>query len=220
MFDGPLTYASLTFEQVDWAPFDYVGVDHYREARTKDRYVEMLQPFLATGKPVIVTEFGMRTYRGAESSGALGFGVTDTTRLWLHTRPVIGRFFRPRLKGVFERDEAMQAHELAETLDELERSGVAGALLSTFVTPEALHRRRSSLRPRHGLDVTGEVLPDGRHGIDYPDMPWEPKEAFRRGGPATSPVTERASRQHTSVARAASVTIFPARPFTIVRDDH
>jgi hypothetical protein len=36
-FDGPLTYASLTFEQVDWRPFDYVGVDHYREARTKDR---------------------------------------------------------------------------------------------------------------------------------------------------------------------------------------
>ena len=136
VFDGPLTYASLTFEQVDWAPFDYVGVDHYREARTKDRYVEMLQPFLSTGKPVIVTEFGMRTYRGAESSGALGFGVTDTTRLWLHTRPVIGRFFRPRLKGTFQRDEAMQARELAETLDELERSGVAGALLSTFVTPE------------------------------------------------------------------------------------
>ena len=81
MFAGPLTYASLTFEQVDWRLFDYVGVDHYREARTKDRYVEMLQPFLATGKPVIVTEFGMRTFRGAESSGALGFGVTDTTRL-------------------------------------------------------------------------------------------------------------------------------------------
>ena len=63
VFAGPLIYASLPFEQMDWGPFDYVGVDHYREARTKDRYVEMLQPFLATGKPVIVTEFGMRTYR-------------------------------------------------------------------------------------------------------------------------------------------------------------
>jgi hypothetical protein len=87
VFGGPLTYASLTFEQVDWAHFDFVGIDHYREARTKDRYIEMLQPFLATGRPVIVTEFGMRTFRGAESSGALGFGVTDTTRLYLHTRP-------------------------------------------------------------------------------------------------------------------------------------
>ncbi len=179
VFDGPLVYAALTFERVDWVPFDYVGVDHYREARTKDRYLEMLQPFLATGKPVIVTEFGMRTYHGAESSGALGFGVTDTTRLWLHTRPIIGRFFRGRLNGTFQRDEAMQARELAETLDELERSGVAGALVSTFATPEAL----TDDDPRYDLDMDSmslvKALPGGRHGTVYPDMPWEPKEAFR-----------------------------------------
>ena len=178
VYGGPLTYASLVFEQVDWDPFDYVGVDHYREARTKDRYVEMLQPFLSTGKPVIVTEFGMRTYRDAESSGALGFGVTDTTRLWLHTRPVIGRFVRPRLTGIFQRDEAMQARELAETLDELEGSGVAGALLSTFTTPGAY----TDDNPRYDLDMDSmslvKSLPDGRHGMVYPDMPWEPKEAF------------------------------------------
>ena len=178
VFGGPLIYASLAFEQVDWGPFDYVGVDHYREARTKDRYVEMLQPFLATGKPVIVTEFGMRTFRGAESSGALGFGVIDTTRLALHTLPLIGRFVRVRLKGTYQRDEANQARELAEALDELERAGVAGALISTFVTPEAL----ADDDPRYDLDMDSmslvKSLPDGRHGIAYPDMPWEPKEAF------------------------------------------
>jgi len=178
VFAGPLIYASLAFEQVDWEPFDYVGVDHYREARTKDRYLEMLQPFLATGKPVIVTEFGMRTFRGAESSGALGFGVTDTTRLWLHTRPLIGRFFRSRLSGTFERDEAMQARELAETLDQLERAGVAGALLSTFVTPEA----HTDDDPPYDVDMDSmsivKSLPGGRHGASYPDMAWEPKEAF------------------------------------------
>ena len=74
MFAGPLIYASLTFEKLDWGPFDYVGVDHYREARTKDRYVEMLQPFLATGKPVIVTEFGMRTYRELRARAPSGSG--------------------------------------------------------------------------------------------------------------------------------------------------
>jgi len=177
-FAGPLTYASLAFEQVDWGPFDYVGVDHYREARTKDRYLEMLQPFLATGKPVIVTEFGMRTFRGAESSGALGFGVTDTTRLWLHTRPVIGRFFRSRLNGTFQRDEAMQAREIADTLEELEGSGVAGALLSTFATPGA----KTDDNPRYDVDMDSmslvKSLPGGRHGTVYPDMPWEPKESF------------------------------------------
>ena len=195
VFDGPLTYASLPFEQVDWGPFDYVGVDHYREARTEDRYVEMLQPFLATGKPVIVTEFGMRTYRGAESSGTLGFGVTDTTRLWLHTRPVIGRFFRPRLKGMFERDEAMQARELAETLDELERSGVAGALLSTFVTPEVLHRRRSSLRPRHGLHVAREVLARRAPRDRLPGHGLGAQGGVRRGG---TPLRQSLIRGHAS----------------------
>jgi hypothetical protein len=178
VFGGALTYASLTFEQVDWGPFDFVGVDHYRDERVKDRYIEMLQPFLATGKPVVVTEFGMRTYRGAESSGTLGFGVTDTTRLWLHTRPVIGRFIRTRLNGTFERDEAMQARELGETLEELGHSGVAGALLSTFVTPEANTRED----PRYDLDIDSmslvKSLPDGRYGATYPNMTWEPKESF------------------------------------------
>ena len=178
VFGGPLTYASLTFEQVDWEHSDYVGVDHYRDERVKDRYIEMLQPFLATGKPVIVTEFGMRTFRGAENSGALGFGVTDTTRLWLHTRPVIGRFIRPRLNGTYERDEAMQARELGETLEELEQSGVAGALLSTFVTPGAYTQED----PRYDLDMDSmslvKSLPHGRYGATYPDMTWEPKESF------------------------------------------
>jgi hypothetical protein len=177
-FGGPLTYASLVFEQVDWGPFDYVGVDHYRDSRVKDRYVEMLQPFLAAGKPVIVTEFGMRTFRGAESSGALGFGVTDGKRLALNTLPLIGRFVRPRLTGTFERDEAMQAREIAETLDELEGAGVAGALLSTFATPRAI----TDDDPRYDLDMDSmslvKALPGGRHGSRYPDMPWEPKAAF------------------------------------------
>jgi hypothetical protein len=177
-FSGPLIYAALPFEQVDWSLFDYVGVDYYREARTKERYVEKLQSYLATGKPVIITEFGMRTFRGAESSGVLGFGVTDTTRLYLHTRPVIGRFFRPRLNGIYERDESMQARELGETLDELERAGVAGALLSTFATPEAV----TNDDPRYDVDMDSmsivKYLPKGRHGVTYPDMPWEPKESF------------------------------------------
>jgi hypothetical protein len=177
-FAGPVTYAALMFEQVDWEPFDYIGVDHYREQRTKDRYVEMLTPLVDTGKPVVVTEFGMRTYRGAEGSGTLGFGVTDGQRLLLHTRPLIGRFFRPRLNGLYERDEAMQARELAAALDELERAGVAGALLATFATPEAC----TDDDPRYDMDMDSmslvKALPDGRHGTTYPDMTWEPKEAF------------------------------------------
>ena len=49
VFGGPLTYASLSFEQPDWRSFDIVGVDHYRDDRVKDRFLEMLEPHLATG---------------------------------------------------------------------------------------------------------------------------------------------------------------------------
>jgi len=91
---------------------------------------------------------------------------------------VIGRFVRPRLKGTFQRDEAMQVRELAETLDELERSGVAGALVSTFVTPGAT----IDDDPRYDLGMVSmslvKSLPHGRLGITCPEMTWEPKEAF------------------------------------------
>jgi hypothetical protein len=50
---------AFIWEKVDWSVFDFIGVDHYREARIEDRYLEMLQPLFAHGKPVVVTEFGM-----------------------------------------------------------------------------------------------------------------------------------------------------------------
>ncbi len=49
VYHGPLTYAWLVWEDVNWDRFDLIGVDHYRDARIKDRYVQMLQPLLALG---------------------------------------------------------------------------------------------------------------------------------------------------------------------------
>jgi hypothetical protein len=123
-FAGQLTYASLPFERVDWS---IVGVDHYRDARIKGRYVERLQPLFAAGNPVVVTEFGMCSYRGDEDSGNLGFGIVDSTSRLLHSLPVTGRFVRPRLKrGPHIRDESLQAREIAETLRILDSAGVDG----------------------------------------------------------------------------------------------
>ncbi len=64
VYHGPLTYASLPWEAVDWNLFEFVGVDYYRDARTRDSYLDMLQPLFATGKPVVVTEMGWGTCRG------------------------------------------------------------------------------------------------------------------------------------------------------------
>jgi hypothetical protein len=177
VYHGPLTYASLVWEEVNWDRFDLIGVDHYRDTRINDRYAEMLQPLLALGKPVVNTEFGMRTYRGAESQGTLGFGVADPVRIALHQLPVVGRFVRERLNGNYVRDEAMQARELTETLTMLDAAGVDGAFVAEFVTAAATF----SDKPRYDLDMNAFALVKTyRHGkgTTYPDMNWEPKQSF------------------------------------------
>ncbi len=178
-YHGPLTYASLIWEDVDWDRFDLIGVDHYRDARIKDRYAEMLQPLLALGKPVVNTEFGMRTYRGAESDGTLGFGVADQVRVGLHhLLPFVGSFVRERLNGDYLRDEAMQARELTDTLRALDAAGVDGAFVHEFVTAAGTF----SEKPRYDLDMNAFALVKTyRHGsgTTYADMNWEPKQSFQ-----------------------------------------
>ncbi len=80
-FGGPLTYASLPWEAVEWSAFDFVGVDHYRAAQIRDRYVEMLGPALSHGKPVMIMEFG---------SGRIG-EPTPRPRGWRATSPIGAR---------------------------------------------------------------------------------------------------------------------------------
>ena len=93
VFGSNVSHASLPFEAVDWSLFDLVGVGHYREAHIKDRYTDILRPLFAHGKPVVVTEFGMRTYRGADASGALGFGIIDNQSVFRHQLPLVARGF-------------------------------------------------------------------------------------------------------------------------------
>jgi hypothetical protein len=178
VYHGPLAYASLVWEDVDWDRFDIIGVDHYRDARIMDRYAAMLEPLLARGKPVVVTEFGMRTYQGAASEGgALGFGILDLKRVFLHQLPLVGRFVRERLNGDYVRDEAMQARELTETLAILDAAGVDGAFVAEFVTAGAT----TSDEPRYDLDMNAfSLVKTYRHGkgATYPDMNWEPKQSF------------------------------------------
>jgi hypothetical protein len=177
VFAGPITYAALPFEPVDWNLFDIVGVDHYREARTESRYLDTVQRFLAHGKPVVVTEFGMRTYQGADRDGNLGTGITDPTTSILHLVPLLGRFVRPRIKGRHVRDEALQARRIVEDLTILDAAGVEGAFVCTFIEPLSIH----DPDPRYDIDMGALSLVKtyvDDHGMTYPDMTWEPKEAF------------------------------------------
>ncbi|MGH9021090.1 MAG: abortive infection protein [Acidimicrobiales bacterium] len=176
-FHGALTYAALVWEPVDWSLFDVIGVDHFRDDRVKDRYVEMIAPLVDSGKPVVVTEFGMRAYVGASSSGTLGFGVVSIPSLVLHQLPLVGRFIRTRLKGHQTRDEDFQATEITDTLEILQGAGVDGAFVCTFVD----YLAPTDDDPRFDLDMSAmsivTLLAHGR-GTTYPDLTWEPKRAF------------------------------------------
>jgi hypothetical protein len=46
VFHGPLTYASVPFEVVDWGLLDFIGVDLYRNSKNEDRYPETIRCYL------------------------------------------------------------------------------------------------------------------------------------------------------------------------------
>src|SRR5436305_9421568 len=95
-FAGPVIYASGPWEPVDWSRFDLVGVDLYRDAGNRDSYGKQVRAYVAHERPVVVTEFGCCTYRGAPDRGALGWAIVDRT-----ARP-------PRLTEEVVRDEQVQ----------------------------------------------------------------------------------------------------------------
>ena len=191
VFHGPLTYASLVWEEVDWSLFDFVGIDHYRAARIRDSYLDMLRPAFGHGKPVVITEFGSRTYQGADTTTeGMGGDLVDPTpnlrvALVYLTNMLRMRLFGtqlppPRLPlkpGNYVRDEATQAREIVDVLALLDQTGVDGAFVSTFISPTAYY----DPDPRRDLDMNGYGLVKSYaagHGATYPDMTWEPKQAF------------------------------------------
>lgn len=172
VFGGPVTYASLPFEPVDWGLFDIVSVDHYRDSRAEAGYRGTLARLARHGKPVVVTEFGMRTYRGADTDGRLGTGISaDRRTRLLHPVPGVRRLVRPRLSsGDHVRDEALQARRIVEDLTILDEAGVNGAFVCTFAEPLLVH----DPDPRYDFDRGSLALVKTKT-----DGTWERKESFR-----------------------------------------
>jgi hypothetical protein len=166
-FDGPVTYASIWLERVDWTLFDIVSVDAHRSKRVADTYQQGIRTLVDQPRPVAITEFGCTTFRGASDDGARGDQILE----YEAGQPV-------RLNGDYVRDEDEQATYLRELLDIYEAEGVDAAFVCTFVCYGRPHRAD----PRLDLDMAswGVVKElEGRTGVTYPDMPWEPKAAFR-----------------------------------------
>jgi hypothetical protein len=175
VFHGPVTYASVGLETVDWTPFDFVGVDLYRDKRTREIYPALIQRYLVFGKPLANMEFGCCTFQGADELGGRGWEIVDWSK-----RP-------PQLKGDYVYDQATQAREVGELLRINDAAGVNATFVFTFVEPgvgvhdavgQQMARALSFDRDIVGYSLVKTLL-NARNGTSYPDMPWEPKESFQ-----------------------------------------
>ncbi|WP_328766062.1 hypothetical protein [Streptomyces sp. NBC_00286] len=169
-FGGPVTYAAVPLDDVDWTPFDIVSLDLYRSAEIADQFADGVRTLVAQGKPVAITEFGSATYRGAGAAGARGLEIVEND-------PDSGKPLR--LNGEYTRDEAGQAAYLRKLLEVFDAEGVDTAFVFLFALHS--HPYRPGGGSRDDLDLASygivRVLEKG-HGDAYPDMPWEPKAAF------------------------------------------
>ncbi|MFG1695894.1 hypothetical protein [Nonomuraea sp. NPDC049309] len=109
-FGGRVTYASGPWEQVDWTPYDIVGVDAYRASHNAHDFTDELRACFKHGKPVAVTEFGTCPYRGAGELGGMAWAVPEGA----------------------VRDEGEQVRYFTELMDVFEAEGVDTALWFTF----------------------------------------------------------------------------------------
>ncbi|MCP2340266.1 hypothetical protein [Actinomadura rupiterrae] len=163
LFKGNLTYTSGVWEQVDWRKFDVVGVDLYRDASNEATYRRDVRALHRFGKPVVITEFGCCTYRGAEKRGGDGFDIVD----WDAIPPSIP-------KG-YVRDEHVQARYITECLDIFESEGMYGAFVYDFIEPDSPHVPSD---PPHDLDTAGFSLVTV--STDYPKTGnFTPKQSFQ-----------------------------------------
>ncbi|MEU4772024.1 hypothetical protein [Micromonospora sp. NPDC023644] len=158
-FGGLVGYASIPFEDVDWAPFDIIASDAgYRDATNSAAFPQTLAAAVGQGKPYAATEFGCCTFRGAADVA----GGAEPVAYDEHGRAV-------KLTAELERDEEGQARYVVDLLRDYEAGGVEAAFVYTF----ANRHLPTTGDPEHDYDLAARgivrVLPDGS---------WTPKAAF------------------------------------------
>ena len=158
-FRGPVGYASIPLEAVDWASFDIIASDAgYRDATNASTFPQSLAAAVGQGKPYAATEFGCCTFRGAADVA----GATEPVTYDEHGHAAT-------LAPGLERDEEGQARYVLDLLRDYEAGGVDAAFVYTF----ANRHLPTTDHPGYDFDLAARgivrVLPDGS---------WTPKAAF------------------------------------------
>lgn len=161
-FAGHITYGAGSWEAIDWAPFDLVGMNLYRDRWNERTYMEDLRSLHTHAKPVVITEFGCATFEGAERRGGGGWTIVDFT-----SDP-------PRVRPGHQRSERAQADHLGEMLDLFHEEGVAGTYVFDFLAAGFPHRPE----PELDLDMAGYGVVKVIPSTSTDSIMWERKEAF------------------------------------------
>ncbi|WP_328450751.1 MULTISPECIES: hypothetical protein [unclassified Amycolatopsis] len=181
-FGGGITYSAGSFERVDWTPFDYIGiVDYYHPKPDREAYLAELAAYRKWNKPIMISEYGTFTYKGASEKGLLGFDIVDRT-----VEP-------PRVFDGFVRDEQAQADFHLDRLRLYDEFGIYSVAVTEFVHPTHPH----SEDPQWDLDTASMTITKTIRD-DYFDhfttYHIEPKESYKAIARYYEAVTEREHR--------------------------
>lgn len=163
-FHGQVTYAAGVWENVDWEPFDLVGVDYYRAEQTAEEYAEGLRELGRHGKPVVVLEFGCCTYEGADLKGGMGWMNLEE---WDEGGP---RW----VDGPPRRSERTQARYLMDQLDIFQAEDIDGAFVFSLVMSYLQH----DPDPAKDFDMSSYSLVKTVPRLARHVPPWQPKESY------------------------------------------
>ena len=160
-FSGPITYAAALWERVDWSGFDIAGMNYYRIRWNRIGFERRLRRQHRHRKPVVITEFGCGSFRGAADLGPQSHTIVEATPTG------------PQVPAAYTRDEQVQATYLADPLRCYARAGVHGAFVFEFIEPNQPH----SPNPADDLDMTGYALVASQPEPTATSR-WRPKAAF------------------------------------------
>ena len=139
-FNGPITLASGPWEKIDWKYFDYIGVNLYINKHNKDIYENLIDEYKGYKKPLVITEFGCCTFKGAADYGGNGWNYASKNNV------------------VYDKTE--QANTIEKCINIFKNKDVEGSFLLGYVEPKPVTKKKM-LFGLGGLTVSAE----GSYGI-------------------------------------------------------